>query len=32
MDWISEGDDVVFYEPSYQKGSQQIIMIKHAGG
>jgi len=22
---------MIFYEPSYRKGSQQIIMIKHAG-
>jgi len=31
MVWTSEGDDVVFYGLLCQKGSQQIIMIKHAG-
>ena len=28
MAWISKGDDVVSYEPSYQKENQQIITIK----
>ena len=31
MAWISKGDDVVFHEPLYQKGSQQTNTIKHAG-
>jgi len=30
--WISERDDMVFYKPSYQKESRQIITIKHARG